>query len=172
MNLSKIHVNILLIIPATVFTFDIILGPLPCFPGQCDGSTPPVLSYSNEDGDGVVDVVLTGDKDSDILASIEILKNIVGGLGISKGLEKHIQKNLKKAVKELRRGKTEKAVKHLNKIIKKLKKEIGKDYHSDNENHKNHKEGKNHHEDNKQKISTKDAQRLIFMIEQIKKTVL
>ncbi len=145
------------------------------------------------DGDGVVDAVLTGDKDSDILVSVEILKNIVTGLDIHKGLKKHIQKDLRKVIRELNRGKTEKVVKYLNKIIKKLKKEIEKnlkvendkdeekeyeehkkekDYHSDSGNHKKHKEENNHHEDNKQKISTENAQRLIFMIEQIKKTML
>jgi len=142
------------------------------------------------DGDGVVDAVLTGDEDSDILVSVEILKNIVTGLDIHKGLKKHIQKDLRKVMKELSRGKTEKAIKYLNKIIKKLKKEIKKNLkvenggHEEKENkeHKkekdhrsdnsNHKDGKNNYDDNRQKISTKDAQRLIFMIEQIRKTML
>lgn len=144
--------------------------------------TTPELSV-DIDGDGISDATLTGDEDNDVLVSVDILKNIVSGLEINKGLEKHILKKLKKVKKELQRDRTEKTAKHLSKIIKKLKKEVkknlkvedskeeGEEHKKEKNNHKKHKEERSHDGD-KEKISTKDAWMLISIIEDIKSLLL
>jgi len=143
--------------------------------------TTPELSV-DIDGDGTTDTTLTGNEENNILVSIEILKNIVDGFNIDKGLKKHILKDLRKVKKELERDKVEKAVKYLDKIIKKLKKEIGKnleveDDDEEDDDEKDYKEKKHKkeedshygkHDDDEEKISTEDAWMLISIVEDIK----
>ncbi len=87
-------------------------------------------------------------------------------MAISRGLKKHILRDLSKAEKELSRGRNEKAIKYFDKIIKKLKQEIKKNLRNeddDKDEEMGHKKRKNHHR-GKEKISTEDAQKLIFII--------
>jgi pimeloyl-ACP methyl ester carboxylesterase len=152
------------------------------------------------DGDGTTDVVLTGGEE-DIQASFEILAGIIDTMDIHKGLKKELRKKLKKVEKELKRGRTKKAVKHLNKIIEKLEKEIRKNTKSgekeehEEDEHKKHKKEKSekhkdthdknkHHEkkerkdhddkkkEKKIKISTENAQSLIFMVKRLKNSII
>ena len=138
------------------------------------------------DGDGATDAIFTGVEDNDILASMEILRNIVNGLDIHKELKKELIKKLEKAEKELGKGKTEKAVKQFDEIIKKLKEEIeenleeedGKEEHNeeDNKEHKKEKGHNDNHSDEErnsdEKISTEDAWMLVGIVGDIKELLL
>ena len=125
------------------------------------------------DGDGATDAIFTGVEDNDILASMEILRNIVNGLDIHKELKKELIKKLEKAEKELRKGKTEKVIKQFDEIIKKLKEEIEENLEEESEkeddesDRQEHEKGKGHDGDER-KITTENAWMLIGIIEDIK----
>ncbi|MCR4306772.1 MAG: right-handed parallel beta-helix repeat-containing protein [Candidatus Yonathbacteria bacterium] len=125
------------------------------------------------DGDGATDAIFTGAEDNDILASMEILRNIVNGLDIHKELKKELIKKLEKAEKELGKGKIEKAVKQFDEIIKKLKEEIEENLEEESEkeddesDRQEHEKGKDHDGDER-KITTENAWMLIGIIEDIK----
>ncbi len=146
-----------------------------------DSNTPPVLNI-DIDGNGMIDTTLTANEQQNSEASFDILNSIIDQMSIQNGLKHDLKEKIEEAKKEYKKGKTDKVVKKINDAIEKLEKEIKRnieqseegDERQEKETEQKHKEHENEYEvkNNKQKISTEDAERLIIIIEQIKRKVL
>jgi len=142
---------------------------------QLGGDIITPLLVIDVNGDGTADVSIGDGEDASIL-SLEILEDIIGEMDIQRGLKKDLMEAVKKAIKELERGKTKKAAKELDKLIKKLQKEIKKNMKErERDENDKHEKDEDEHKNNKEKgvkISTEDAQRLIQIVEKVKENVI
>ena len=145
---------------------------------QIGGDITTSLLAIDVNGDGTTDVSI-GEGENTSVFSLQILEDIINTMDIQRGLKKDLMESVEKAKKELEKGKPKKATKELDKILSKLKEEIRKNTKekerdgNDKHEEEDREDGRGHDKDDedKQKISTEDAQSLIEIVEKIKANV-